>query len=356
MTLQNRSNPFGNIHASSTRGTLMGNRGGLHNAEKQIAGRHWVRKAWVACALEFNGRKREVMSPGSYTELFFLDEATALAAGHRPCATCRRHKYKEFLGLFQQTQNDHSLGVGDLDRILHSERFLTTSGDQQNIFMGNQIPNGCFAIDTQSKGPVLRFGGKWYGWDFSGYSPSNKNLDKEEVVLLTPKSTMLIIKNGYTPNVHSSADTAGNQVKSSRKISYAKRRRVATSIESKPEKKLQNKTAVIKQAEVKKLYRLEKTPAGRELWTYFAAILQEAGMDKGAPFPLKKMFSNFQTHLDAKRIENIGAGLFRLTEEGAKYFKDRFSAGNRQHVNQQDVDAYKKQLRSGGQGWIAIDL
>ena len=90
MPLQNRVDPWGGLQAVSERGAWMGNRGCLHDAGKRLGASRWTRKQWVICKLEFNGRQRELMAPGKYTELFFLDEATALSAGHRPCNTCRR--------------------------------------------------------------------------------------------------------------------------------------------------------------------------------------------------------------------------------------------------------------------------
>lgn len=91
MPLQNRVNPRGTIEQSSARGTFMGNRGVLHNGKRELT-RQFKTKAWIICLLEFKGRKRELMTPGRYTELFFLDEVTAFAAGHRPCAECRRKR------------------------------------------------------------------------------------------------------------------------------------------------------------------------------------------------------------------------------------------------------------------------
>src|SRR5258707_3661680 len=94
--LQNRVNPWGELFRTPARGTMMGNRGRtLHNAQQEIV-RSYGGKRWICCLLEFKGRRRQIMSPGQYTELFFLDEATAFAAGHRPCAECRRERYKAF--------------------------------------------------------------------------------------------------------------------------------------------------------------------------------------------------------------------------------------------------------------------
>ena len=95
MPLQNRVTPFGELIATPARGTLMGNRGCLHDAQQRIR-RTFAVKRWIICVLEFKGRHRQVMAPGQYTELFFLDEATALAAGHRPCAECQRARYDLF--------------------------------------------------------------------------------------------------------------------------------------------------------------------------------------------------------------------------------------------------------------------
>lgn len=97
MPLQNRVTPFGEIVASEARGTLMGNRGCLHDEHRNLGRRRWTTKSWVTCLLSFGGRRRELMRPGYYTELFFLDEATALAAGHRPCAECRREAFRRFV-------------------------------------------------------------------------------------------------------------------------------------------------------------------------------------------------------------------------------------------------------------------
>ena len=118
MPLQNRVNPRGTIEQSSARGTYMGNRGVLHNGKRELT-RQFKTKAWIICLLEFKGRKRELMTPGRYTELFFLDEVTAFAAGHRPCAECRRKRYNEFRDAWQaanalvalELHQDGGLGV-----------------------------------------------------------------------------------------------------------------------------------------------------------------------------------------------------------------------------------------------------
>jgi hypothetical protein len=125
MPRQNRVDPFSEIIATPARGTLMGNRGRLHNESGQII-RPYKGKRWIICQLQYKGRRRQIMAPGRYTELFFLDEATALAAGHRPCAECSRSRFKEFVEAWVQANPELITGTkvsaGQLDTILHQER------------------------------------------------------------------------------------------------------------------------------------------------------------------------------------------------------------------------------------------
>src|SRR5258706_7062392 len=123
--LQNRIDPFGNIITTKARGFWMGNRGILHNEDQKIL-RPFKLKAWITCVLEFRGRKRQVMAPNRYTELFFLDEATSFAAGHRPCFECRRKdadKFKSFWLKGNPEYNfDQKTSIQEIDNILHKER------------------------------------------------------------------------------------------------------------------------------------------------------------------------------------------------------------------------------------------
>ena len=121
MSLQNRINPYGEICFSDQRGTLMGNRGNLHNAQKEIVRKHQL-KRWIICLLEFKGRHQNVMTPGFYTELFFLDEATALAAGHRPCGECQYPRFKAFVNLWKTANNRQNIDLKQMDEQLHLER------------------------------------------------------------------------------------------------------------------------------------------------------------------------------------------------------------------------------------------
>ena len=120
MPLQNRVTPFGNLVAAEGRGLLMGNRGRLHDAERRIV-RYAQGRRWIACLTSFRGRRRTVMSPGLYTELFFLDEAVALAAGHRPCAECRREDYVRFQAAWARAVSEDTSADG-MDLRLHADR------------------------------------------------------------------------------------------------------------------------------------------------------------------------------------------------------------------------------------------
>src|SRR5579872_4878699 len=120
MPLQNRVTPYGELVAVPERGEMMGNRGVLHNDARQIV-RPWQLRRWITCVTEFRGRYRQVMRPHSYTELFFLDEATAFAAGHRPCAECRNADYKRFRALWE-TGFCGVKSVDAIDAVLHAER------------------------------------------------------------------------------------------------------------------------------------------------------------------------------------------------------------------------------------------
>lgn len=142
MPLQNKVDPFGAIHAVSMRGDLMGNRGCLHNEHKQLVRQRSSYRAWVACLLQFKGVQRELMAPRQYTELFFLDEATALAAGHRPCFYCRRADAKWFAQAWHQGHGfpaETLVRVKDMDDALHRDRLLP---DEARIVPLSQLPYG----------------------------------------------------------------------------------------------------------------------------------------------------------------------------------------------------------------------
>lgn len=204
MPLQNRVDPFGAFHAVSAKGTLMGNRGILHDASKTILRKH-AHQNWVTCALSFNGRKRTLMDDGRYTELFFLDEATALAAGHRPCAECRRDRYKSFAAVWRQVHGEPSENRAlpkEIDRTLHSARIAR--GGMQVTFEADvtDLPNGAmFAIDRKA---VLVWNGRHLDWSFDGYRTRGHKATGM-VTVLTPRPTVEVIRAGFTPAIHTTA-------------------------------------------------------------------------------------------------------------------------------------------------------
>lgn len=190
MPLQNRVDPFGRLHAVRARGGWMGNRGRLHNSRQKIVSERWTTTAWITCVLEFRGRQRQLMRPGWYTELFFLDEATALAAGHRPCAECRRADYNRFREAFAAGNGLASPPrAGELDRILHAER--TGPPPQASA---HDLPDGAmFAVDQRA---CLKLGDKGRPWTFDGYGPAEP-LPAAPVALLTPRSSVAALRAGY---------------------------------------------------------------------------------------------------------------------------------------------------------------
>lgn len=204
MPKQNRVTPFGTSIASPARGMLMGNRGVLHDLNKNIV-RPWQHKRWITCLLEFKGRKREIMSAGSYTELFFLDEATALAAGHRPCAECRRSRYKAFVEAWRRGNPDAGaapkLSADTLDEYVHRER--TQSG---LVAVIDNLPDGVFVQRMEEpETAYLLWEGGLHAWSPEGYLSRRSRSEGEEVRVLTPASVVRVIRSGYCPDVHLSA-------------------------------------------------------------------------------------------------------------------------------------------------------
>ena len=207
MTLQNRVDPSGAICADPARGEFMGNRGGpLHDSQKRIV-RHQKNRSWIICLTEFRGRKRLLMQPGRYTELFFLDEVTALAAGHRPCFECRRKAALAFAEAFG-ADHDESRPLADtMDRQLAAERSIP-AGDISRAIAPEAIaalPDG--AMLMQSGAFYALRGGRLLPWSFAGYREPLplEALGSERVFLITPASTVAAMSNGYHPVFHTRA-------------------------------------------------------------------------------------------------------------------------------------------------------
>lgn len=204
MPLQNRVDPFGLVHAVPSRGLFMGNRGGcFHRDDKTLKPRQWSSRQWITCLLEFKGRQRALMQPGLYTELFFLDEATALAAGHRPCWECRREDAKAFSAALVRAgvaPEGHRVSVLN-DAI---------AGEVQSVLKGNAmrktvdpsaLPDGAmFAVGEM---PFLKWQGLAHPWSFDGYRMPTPLPGR--ATRLTPVWTCAALAAGYTPHLHPSA-------------------------------------------------------------------------------------------------------------------------------------------------------
>jgi hypothetical protein len=206
MPLQNRVDPYGQLQAVEARGALMGNRGILHNAAKQIIAA-WRSPRWITCTLSFKGRRRDVFAPHRYSELFFLDEATSLAAGHRPCAECRRNRFEEFRTAWAAGNADHvasqPLSVDKIDRVLHSERVQQGGGKKTYEAVLSTLPAG--VLIEYERHVYLQWAGKLHPWSFAGYGPAADVSAAAEVKVLTPKSIVRAIRAGFVPQVHESA-------------------------------------------------------------------------------------------------------------------------------------------------------
>ncbi|RKQ96132.1 hypothetical protein [Maricaulis maris] len=197
--LQNRVTPTGEICAHSARGTLMGNRGILHDDRQQLGTARWKHQAWVTCTLAFKARRRELMAPGWYTELFFTDEAVALAAGHRPCAECRREDFNRFREAFAKAHPDLPHRAPDMDRVLHKARVMSRSRKQVTFEAKLlELPEGVFFRAEPDGAPLVCWQGRVWAWAFEGYAAGPDALP-DRVEVLTPAPTVKTIVAGYMP-------------------------------------------------------------------------------------------------------------------------------------------------------------
>lgn len=199
MTLQNRVTPFGVLEADPARGTLMGNRGCLVNAQGELV-RRWQLERWIACALEFKGRRRHpLMAPGRYTELFFLDEATACAAGHRPCHECRRADAEAFADAWRVT-HPRDRRLPQIDARLHRERTL---GAYRQAAC-TELPPGTM-VSLHGRAWLLT-GDGLRAWTHGGYTDQRAR-PREPVPVLTPPSIVAAMRAGWRPELHPSAES-----------------------------------------------------------------------------------------------------------------------------------------------------
>jgi hypothetical protein len=205
MPRQNRVTPFGDVIATPERGTLMGNRGVLHDGGGHLR-RAWQLKRWLLCLLEFKGRTRSVLTPGRYTELFFLDEATGLAAGHRPCAECRRDRFNAFRrALVAGGAAAGGVTAGGIDERLHAERLSPDGSKRTFLARLDDLPDGVFVRPEGAAGACLLWRGNLLAWSPSAYRAAELRPGGGRVAVLTPPSVVAAIGAGYVPLVHESA-------------------------------------------------------------------------------------------------------------------------------------------------------
>lgn len=218
MPLQNRVDPFGAIHAVPQRGLFTGNRGVIHDpGTKTLLNKRWTTKAWLICECSFQGRRREPMGrnhrapdgsmTAGWTELFFLDEVTALAAGHRPCFYCRRDRAKDFLDRFGAAYGIGQARAPILDERLHRER-LASGGKPQSITATElaELPDGAMVAHSGQAYAVR--GSKALRWSFASYEEilDFSALGLKPLHMLTSATTIAVLRQGYRPVWHCSAE------------------------------------------------------------------------------------------------------------------------------------------------------
>jgi hypothetical protein len=204
MPLQNRVTPFGDLSATSARGTFMGNRGGrFHTDARTLTVRRWASRQWICCVLDFKGRQRDVWGR-FYTELFFLDEPTALAAGHRPCFECRRKEARVFAAAWQRAVAlPAPPKAGEMDNVLHAER-LQGRAKRLHRDKLDALPDGAF-IELEDRAFAVR-GDSLLRWTPQHYNGRRQRPRGITVDVLTPPTILAVLSAGYQPHWHPSAD------------------------------------------------------------------------------------------------------------------------------------------------------
>jgi hypothetical protein len=199
MPWQNRVTPLGELAADPARGLVYGNRGCLHDADGHIR-RRYNGKRWIACRLKFRGWHRDqLMQPGRFTELFFLDEATAFAAGHRPCALCRREDYTRIVAIWN-VLHPGQVGADAIDAQLHDERVdHRTRAQLRREVPLDELPDGAFVLDEGT--PYLVLGPRLVRWTPSGYVAPTPRPARQQALLITPPSLVEVLRADWQPVV-----------------------------------------------------------------------------------------------------------------------------------------------------------
>ncbi|MDR6292075.1 MULTISPECIES: hypothetical protein [Inquilinus] len=210
MTRCNRVTPFGEIVADPARGAMLGNRGVLHDADGRIR-RPWSTTRWICCRLQFKGRWRQVMTPNRWTHLFFLDEAVAIAAGHRPCAECRREAYNAWRAAWARAEGLAALPSAEaMDRVMHPARIDPATRRQRTVSHPiATLPDAAIvALPDDPGGAWLVLGGTLRRWDMAGYGAARPRPASGRVGLLTPLPSVAVLAAGYRPELHPSLRAA----------------------------------------------------------------------------------------------------------------------------------------------------
>ena len=209
LSWQNRVTPFGDIEVSRARGSLMGNRGILHADDGTLRNARWQHKRWIACVTEFKGRKARINAPGHYTQLFFLDEAVSLAAGHRPCVECRRQDFARFADAWRQgsgCEPGRAPRVREIDESLHQARVTRDRRQVRIEARAEDLPDGAFVtIEDGSDAAWLIWRHSLHRWSHEGYGECRSITLVEDVLVLTPAPSLHVLAAGYRPGVHPSA-------------------------------------------------------------------------------------------------------------------------------------------------------
>ena len=203
--LQNRMDPMGVPHSNPSKAAmLMGNRGILHNAEREIV-RSWVGKSWVACDPHFQKiDRRPLFQAKRYSELFFLDEATAYSAGHRPCGYCQRARYSNFKSYWEQEFSaGMQLLIKQIDDQLHKDRAIRGGSKVTFESTVGELPDGTF-VEIEGCAWLIQ-GNRMLQWSLDGYVASIHRDDGKAVSVLTPRSIVELFRRGMRANVHPSA-------------------------------------------------------------------------------------------------------------------------------------------------------
>lgn len=202
MPRQNRVTPYGELEAVEDRGMFWGNRGQLLDSGGNLA-RYSRGKLWLICVLEFKGRRRTLWQPGRLTELFFLDEATGLAAGHRPCGECRYPRYQEFKRAWAAAFPGQPANAQAMNERLHADRLAGPGVRRTYRAPLATLPDGTM-IELDGA-PWLVLGERLLGWSHGGYDKQRNRPGGAEVTVLTPRATVAVLAAGYQPALHGSA-------------------------------------------------------------------------------------------------------------------------------------------------------